>query len=303
MKRKLTEYVIKFLKNPKMIIPFFGDKGLFNWMPDEFYLKMIYQIKIDRKLNLEFPKTFNEKLQWLKLNDRKPEYTQMVDKYEVREFVKKTIGEEYLIPLIGVYENFEEINFDQLPNQFVLKCTNDSGGLVICKEKNKLDIKKSRKKINRCLKRNFYHMYREWPYKNVKPRIICEKYMSDESGIELKDYKFFCFNGTPKSLYVGSNRAIDTRFDFYDMEFKHIPLIQKYKNSENRIIKPKGFDEMVRLATKLAKNIPHVRVDFYDINGKVYFGELTFYHLSGLVKFEPKEYDEQFGIWLELPQI
>lgn len=298
----IIDKVIRVIKNPMVIIPFLGGKGMFYHFPDESYLKVLFKAKMNRKINLNNPQTFNEKLQWLKLYDRNPIYTQLVDKYEVRKYVAETIGGEYLIPLIGIWDKFEDIDFSKLPNQFVLKCTHDSGGVVICKDKNNLDIEAARKKISKCLERNFYYYGREWPYKNVKPRIICEKYMVDESDVELKDYKYFCFNGEPKAMFIATDRGIDTRFDFFDMEFNHLPFMQHYKNSDKKIRKPSGFNEMIRISRILSKEIPHVRVDFYDINGKIYFGELTFYHFSGFQKFEPEKYDKVFGSWLELPK-
>lgn len=272
-------------------------------VPDELYLKYKYWRLMNKKLDLKNPKTYNEKIQWLKLYDRKSEYSKMVDKYEVREFIKEKIGEDYLIPILGIYDNFEEINFDELPNEFVLKCTHDSGGVIICKDKSQLDIEETQYILNKSLQSNYYYNLREWPYKDVKPRIICEKFMVDESGIELKDYKFFCFNGEAKAMFVATNRGIDTRFDFFDISFNHLPFMQHYKNSENKIKKPAGFGEMIRLSEILSQEIPHVRVDFYDINGKIYFGELTFHHFSGVEKFEPEEYDQIFGSWLELPNL
>lgn len=255
-----------------------------------------------KRLNLKNPQTFNEKLQWLKLYDRNPEYTKMVDKYEVRKYISDKIGEEYLIPLLGVWDSFDEIDFDKLPDQFVLKCTHDSGGLVICRDKSKLDINKARKTINKCLKKNFYKFTREWPYKNVKPRIIAEKFMVDESGTELKDYKFFCFDGTVKALFIATDRPYDTKFDFFDSDFNHLDIRHGHPNSNRELSKPKGFDEMIKLSQILSKGMAHVRVDLYDINGKIYFGELTFFHHGGLVPFDPPKWDEIFGEWLTLPE-
>lgn len=268
---------------------------------DELYLKILYRYKMKKKLNLNNPMTYNEKLQWLKLYDRNPDYTRMVDKYEVKNYVKDIIGEEYIIPTLGVWDKFEDINFDELPQQFVLKCTHDSGGLVICKNKSTLDIDEARNKINHCLKRNYYLNTREWPYKNVQPRIIAERYMVDESGTELKDYKFFCFDGEVKSLFIATDRGIDTKFDFYDMSFNHLDLKNGYRNSNKKILCPMGFEKMKQLSKKLSKGIPQSRIDFYDINGKVYFGEITFFHWSGLTPFEPEEWDYTFGKWIELP--
>lgn len=275
-------------------------KGFLNFLPDEIFLKIRYRLEMGKKLNLKNPQTFNEKLQWLKLYDRNPEYTKMVDKYEVRKYIAEKIGEEYLIPLLGVWDSFDEIDFEKLPDQFVLKCTHDSGGLIICKDKSKLDINEARKKINKCLKRNFYYLTREWPYKNVKPRIIAEKFMVDESGTELKDYKIFCFNGEPKALFVATDRPYDTRFDFYDIEFNHLPFTNGHPNAEKEIKPPKGLSEMTELAKKLSEGMKQVRIDFYDINGKVYFGEITFFHWSGMVPFEPEEWDLKWGKLINL---
>lgn len=291
------------LRNPKATFIMLFSTKYTKFLKDEIFLHKKFFLIMGKKLDLKNPKTYNEKLQWLKLYDRKPEYTTMVDKYEVRRYIANTIGEEYLIPLIGVWDKFDDIDFDKLPNQFVIKCTHDSGGVVICENKSELDIDLVRKKINKCLKRNYYYAHREWPYKNAKPRIIVEHYMVDESGNELKDYKFFCFNGEPKALHVITGRRVyDTRLDCFDMEFNHIPLSQEYKNAIKHIEKPSGFKEMIRLANILTRDIPHVRVDFYDINGQVYFGELTFHPFSGFEKIEPEEYDELFGSWLNLPE-
>lgn len=277
-------------------------RGYLKWLPDEIFLKIMFRLKIGFWPNLKNPKTFNEKIQWLKLHDRNPLYTRLVDKYEVRQYVKDVIGEEFLIPLLGVWNNFDDIDFDALPDQFVLKCTHDSGGLVICKDKSKLDISVAKKKINACMKRNYYWVLREWPYKNVKPRIIAEKYMEDEPGKGLKDYKFFCFDGIVKGLFVATDReAHQTKFDFFDENFNHLPIKQHYpNNTEASLVKPAGFDQMKMLAAKLTAGFPQCRADFYDINGKVYFGELTFSHFSGLEPLEPKEWDDKFGEMIEM---
>lgn len=297
----MSSKIIEIMKHPMYVFLTLGHKGYFNWMSDEIYIKIAHRIKIGKRLDLENPKTFNQKLQWLKLNDRNPEYTKLVDKYEVREYIRNKIGEEYLVPIIGVWDDFDEINFESLPNQFVLKCTHDSGGLVICKDKYKLDINKAKKKILKSLKHNYYWGQREWIYKDVKPRIIAEQYMVDNTTNELRDYKFFCFNGEVKALFVATDRGIDTRFDFFDLDFNHLPFMQYYPNAKKKIEKPKCFDEMIELAKILSANIPHVRVDLYEINGEVFFGEMTFFHFSGWKKFEPQNYDELFGSWLNFP--
>lgn len=300
---ELIKKIFAYIKNPAKIVNYFGSKGYLRFLPDRMYLKLIYYARMGRRLDLDHPTTYNEKLQWLKLYDRNPEYTQMVDKYEVREYIKNKIGEEYLVPFYGVYDRFEDIDFDQLPEQFILKCTHDSGGIVICKDKSKLDIPAVKKSINKYLKRNYYYPGREWPYKKVKPRIICEKYMMDEAGAEIKDYKFFCFHGEPKMLFVTSDRENDIRFDYYDMDFNHQNFTQQDKNSDKPIDKPKCFDKMIELARILSKDIIHIRVDFYEIHGKIYFGELTFFNDSGFRRFEPDIQDTVIGRWIQLPPL
>lgn len=269
-------------------------------LDDVKYVKFIYKWCFKGKIDLDHPKTFSEKLQWIKLYDHNELYTRIVDKYAVKDYIASKIGQEYIIPTIGVWSDFDEIDFGKLPDSFVLKCTHDSGGLVICKDKSKLDIKKARKKIMKSLKRNFYLLGREWPYKNVKPQIIAEPYISDSNG-ELNDYKFFCFSGQPKMLFVASDRGIDTRFDFFDMDFNHLSFEQGHPNSTKSLKKPDGFDQMKELAVKLSEGFPEVRVDFYNVDGRIYFGELTLFHFSGFVPFEPEEWDRKLGDWIVLP--
>jgi hypothetical protein len=292
-----------FLKNPLLVLITLGHRGWFNWMSDKNYLKMVYRIKMAKKLNLDNPQTYNEKLQWIKLYDRQPEYTRMVDKYEAKKYVAEIIGEEYIIPTIGVWNNANEIDFMKLPNQFVLKTTHDSGGIFICKDKSKFNFASAKKKLNDCLKHNFFWAMREWPYKNVKPRIIAEKYMEDETG-ELRDFKFFCFNGKVKAMFLATDRSNpkeETKFDFFDEDFNHLPFTNGHPNSMKSFEKPDSFEEMKILASKLSEGIPHVRVDFYNINGQIYFGEITFFHWSGLTPFVPEDWDYTFGNWIKLP--
>lgn len=272
-------------------------------IPDTVYLKYMYKKEMGRKLDLKNPKTFNEKLQWLKLHDRNSIYTKMVDKYEVRQYIKETIGEKYLIPLIGgPWEKFRDIDFSKLPKQFVLKCTHDSGSVTICTDKNKFDIEKVRKKIDRSLRGNFFYGGREWPYKNVKPRIIAEKYMVDESGTELKDYKIFNFNGVPQIIQVDFNRFAGHKRNLYTTNWEFLEVAIEYPSDSNiKIDKPEKLEEMLNLAQMLSKSIPHLRTDFYSIGNKIYFGELTFYHESGFGKFMPDEWDKKFGDWIILP--
>ena len=275
-------------------------------MPDEEYLKKCFKSCMGEDLHLDNPKTFNEKLQWLKLYDRKPEYTMMVDKYKVRDYIKETIGEEYLIPLLGVWDKAEDIDFDALPNQFVLKCNHNSGlGMYICKDKSKLtenQIKAIRKNLTKGLQQDYYLTGREWPYKNVPRKIIAEKYMEDETG-QLRDYKFYCFNGEPKIIMINSDREIGkTKADYFDMDFNWIDLKWGYEHALVKPSKPINFKKMKELAVVLSKNIPELRVDFYEVNNKIYFGELTFFDGSGFDKIEPKEWDKKIGDWIKLPQ-
>lgn len=283
----------------KMII-----KDLSKIIPDKLYVNLMYFRHFHRFPNLKEPQTFNEKLQWLKLYDRRPEYTTMVDKYLAKEYVANIIGEEYIIPTIGVWNTIDEIDWDSLPNQFVLKWNHDSGSIVICKDKSKLDKGAAIKILRRNEHSSGYWYGREWPYKNVKPCIIAEQYMEDEDG-ELKDFKFFSFNGETKAMFVATdrfNKEEDTKFDFYDTQFNHMPFTNGHPNATRQINKPHNFDLMIQLASKLSKGYPHIRVDFYEVNGKVYFGELTLYHWSGFVPFNPPKYDKMFGDWINLPK-
>ncbi|MCR5450835.1 MAG: hypothetical protein K6F23_15720 [Solobacterium sp.] len=273
-------------------------------MDDETYLKIAYRSKLGKKLDLENPVSYNEKLQWLKLYDRRPEYTAMVDKYEAKKIAAALIGEEYIIPTLGVWDRFEEIDFAQLPDQFVLKCTHDSGGLVICKDKNSFDKAAAQQKITRCLSHNFFWGQREWPYKNIRPRIIAEQYMEDAATKDLRDYKFFAFNGDVKALFIATERAAEaeTKFDFFDADFNHLPFTNGHPNAEVPPSKPECFEEMKDLAAKLSAGLPQIRIDLYEVNGKVYFGEFTFFHWSGFQPFVPEKWDYIFGGWIDLPQ-
>lgn len=295
--------IVKILSNPYKVFGILLHRFFYKIIKsDELFIKLDYFSGMKKFPNLANPRAYNEKLQWLKLNCQNENYTRLVDKYEVKEWVKDIIGEDYIIPTLGIYDSFDEIDFDKLPSQFVLKTTHDSGGVVVCSDKCKFDIGKARKKLNKSLKHNFFYEHREYPYRFVKPRIIAEKFMVDESGTELKDYKFFCFDGKVKMLFVATDRPSDTRFDFFDTKFNHLPLKNGHPWAKKRISKPCGFEEMKRIAAILSKDMPHVRVDLYDINGHIYFGELTFFHFSGNVPFEPEEWDYKIGEWLKLPE-
>lgn len=271
------------------------------FIPDDTYLKVIYRIKVGKTLNLKNPKTYTEKLQWLKLHDRKPIYSTMVDKFEAKQYIASIVGEEYVIPTLGVWDNFDEIDFDALPDKFVLKCTHDSGGLVICKDKSKLDKEEARKKIEKSLKTNFYWIGREWPYKNVKPRIIAEKYMAINDEC-LTDYKLFCFDGEPKMVYISKDKADDPRTDFFDARGNALPIRMRDPNSDVPPTIPEQFEQMKQIARKLSSGLIHLRVDFYLIDGKLYVGELTFYHNGGFSEVKPEEWNHTIGSWIKLPK-
>lgn len=279
--------------------------GLLKWIPDKQYLQLYYFVKFKKPLNLKNPKTYNEKLQWLKLYHRRPEYSRLVDKYEAKLIVEDVVGSEYIIPTLGVWDRVEDIDFHSLPNQFVLKCTHDCGGLVICKDKSQLNIEETKQILNTALRSNFYHIGREWPYKNVRPRILAEAYMEDTKTGELRDYKFYCFDGEPKVMLLASDRQTEgeeSKFDFYDMGFEHLDFRRGHPNSDRPVKKPETFDAMRKLAEQLSQGLPHVRVDLYEVNGKNYFGELTFYPGNGMTRFEPEEWDYTLGDWITLPE-
>ena len=271
--------------------------------PDGLFLKLLFPLRTGYKLNLKAPQTFNEKLQWLKLYDRNPEYSKMVDKVEAKKYVADIIGDDHIIPTLAVYDKVEDIDFDTLPDRFVLKCTHDSGGIVICKDKATLDKQAAIEKLRRGLEQNYFYQNREWPYKNVKPRIIAEVYM--DGGEELLDYKFMCYNGVCKNLFVCTGRAKhDLRVDFFDTKWQHLPFYRKYPNADYEIPKPENLDEMILCANDIASKVrcPFVRIDLYSINGKIYFGEITFFPGSGMEFFEPIEWDYTLGSYINLPK-
>lgn len=275
-----------------------------HFLNDQQYLSLKFRAAMGYWINWNKPETYNEKLQWLKVFYHNPLWTKLVDKYEVKEYISSIIGDKYIIPTLGVWDSFDEIDFDSLPDQFVLKCTHDSGGLAICKNKKTFDFANASKKIEKSLKTNYYWRGREWPYKNVKPRIIAEKYMKDSASGELRDYKFFCFDGDVKALFIASDRNVmgkEVKFDFYDENFNHLDIVQRHPMSSKIIEKPVTFEEMKTLASKLSQGLPEARCDFYEVDGKVYFGEITFFHHGGLAAFHPKEWDYRLGEWIKLP--
>lgn len=294
----------KLLKNP--LKPF--AKNLERLSPyvrnDETYLRWYYFFCMKKRLNLKSPTTYNEKINWLKLYNRNPFYTTLVDKLKVKDVVAQKIGAEHVIKTLGVWKRAEDIEWDKLPDRFVLKTTQGGGnvGIMICRDKSTFDRTKAVANMNAALKQNLYYYSREWPYKDVEPMIFAEEYMEDEHG-ELRDYKFFCFNGKCKMLFVATERQTreEPYFNFFDENYNPLPFKQGHPVNPVIPEKPEGFDEMKRIAEELSKGLPHVRMDLYVINGKVYFGEYTFYHFGGAMPFEPAEWDYKIGSWLKLP--
>ena len=317
-RKNILEFSQAFILDKDYRFRFLATRGFYKYMTDEAYLKRMYRATLGKELNLENPVTFNEKLQWLKLHNRRPEYTIMVDKFRVRDYISKTIGEEYLIPLLGVWNSPDEIDFGTLPNRFVLKCNHNSGlGMCICKDKTKLNIKKVKRNLKAGLANDFYYYTREWPYKDVPRKIICEKYMTDcgnhtqncstndsnkDIQDELKDYKFFCFNGKVRFFKIDFDRFVDHGANYYDLDGNLLPFGEVVcpPKPERKLEIPKSLEQMVMLATKLSANHPFLRVDFYDVCGKVYFGELTFFPNSGWGEFVPKEWDIKLGEYLNI---
>ena len=296
---------IKAIKSPSYVFYYLVIKITNKYpafLPDSIVIKALFYFEIGYKLNLKHPKTFNEKLQWLKLYQRDPIMTKMVDKYEAKQYVSDRVGEEYIIPTLGVWDSFDNIDFEKLPNQFVLKTTHDSGGVVIVRNKSMLDRKEAREILMKSMKHDFYQKFKEWPYKNVTHRIIAEKYMEDESGYELKDYKIFCFNGVPKLIQVDFGRFSKHKRNIYSTDWEYLGFSSLYPTDPNiKIRRPKKLDSMLNIAKKLSKGMPHVRIDLYLIYDQIYFGELTFYHESGFGKFKPEKWDTILGEWIKLP--
>ena len=301
------ERIIDTIKaNPYVIIFWLMKYSGISYFSDYVFLKTTWRLHMGYPLNLKAPQSFNEKLQWIKLYDRNPLYTTMVDKYLAKKYVKGIIGEEYIIPTIGIWDNLGDINVEALPQKFVLKCTHDSGSIVICRDKRNFSFKEAKRKLSIGLNTNYYRLTREWPYKNVKRRIIAEQFLEELSSDDLIDYKFFCFNGVPIYCQVIKDRNKAETIDFFDMEWKHQDFIglglnpDVLKYSKDDIEKPKNFETMILLSKKLSRNIPFVRVDFYNLDGKIYFGELTFFPTNGMGRFYPLIWNNKIGNLLEL---
>ena len=291
------------------LFPYLAKRGHFKWMPDKTYLRIMYYSQIGKQLHIDNPKTFNEKLQWLKINDRKDIYTTIVDKCEAKTYVSERIGSKYIIPTYGVWDKYEDIDFDKLPDQFVLKCTHDSGGLIICYDKSHLDKCAAERKIKKSLKNNYYYFGREWPYKNVRPRIIAEKLMvsNDPKQRVLNDYKLQCFNGKFDNIMVCEGRfsVRGVRYYYFDRDWTYIPYCP-YDDLDYSILpslKPQCFEEMIRIAEVLSLGFPQLRVDLYEIDGCVYFGELTLFSQSGFDNDITPEADIILGSKLDLTTV
>lgn len=297
----LFKKAVKLLKTPKII----GQIVLDVCSPiisDKIYLMIFHRLYLGYKLDLKHPKTYQEKLQWLKLYNRVPEYTIMADKVKAKEWVAKKIGWEHIIPTIGVWKTPNEINFDALPDKFVMKCNHNSGlGMCICKDKSKLNIEEVKAELWKGIKQNYFLHAREWPYKDIPRRIFAEKFMTDGNNADLTDYKFFCFDGEPFMMYVSQDNAKNTTTDFFDMDYNRLPIRMKDPNSANPPSKPEKYEEMKALARILSKGIPHVRVDFYVINNCIYFGEMTFFHNAASTKVSPNEWNYKLGDMIKLP--
>lgn len=305
LKIKILSMLKKFFRDPNVRLIYLSKMGFTHHISDYRYLNMKYKSVFGKELNIVLPVTFNEKLQWLKLYDRKPEYTIMVDKYRVREYIAEKIGPQYLIPLIGVWDSPEEIDFEALPNRFAMKCNHNSGlGMCICTDKSKLDIKKVKKDLSRGLKEDYYLSGREWPYKDVPRKIIAEQFMkSDEGG--LTDYKIHCFNGVPRVILVCKDRFTKTGLteDFFSAQWEHLNTRRpKHPNASQPISRPEELSQMLSFAQVLSQDIPFLRVDFYIIEHQIYFSELTFFPASGFERFVPDEWDRIMGDWLALPE-
>lgn len=302
----MLKRLLRALKDPKYTFQYLIHRGNFDSMPDEEYIKLMFNHRMGYELDLANPRTFNEKLQWLKLYDRKPEYTIMVDKYEVRKYISDKIGEDYLVPLIGVWDKFGDIDFNKLPNQFVLKCTHDSGGVVICQDKKHFNVESAKEKLNKSLKSNYYYAGREWPYKNVKPRIICEELLKTQNNELPDDYKFFCFHGKPDNVMVCIERETGSpKFYFFNNDWELLRYNIAGKNAPPyfTLPKPKKMDEMFEVAEKISKGLPFSRIDLYYENDKIYFGEITFFPQSGYDKNLLEETDLLFGSKINLEKI
>ncbi len=303
--------IIDYIRHPDKIVIALGSRGMLPFLTDENYLKIFFKSRLGYKLNLKEPRTFNEKLQWLKLHDKNPKYIRLADKAEVKQIVADMIGEQYVIPTYGVWDKFDDIDFSVLPDKFVLKCTHDSGSVVVVSDKRNFDRLAAKRKISSRLRKNYFYLGREWPYKHIRPRIIAEKYLEDssqKSALEtdsLTDYKIMCFHGTARMSFVCTERFSPDglKVTFYDREWNVLPFERHYKKSMNPMPKPESYEQMIRMAEKLSSGIPFARIDFYESAGRPYFGEITLYPGTGVEEFTPRKWDFRLGQWIDLKKL
>lgn len=301
--KKLKTFT-KLITNPRQLVVFLASNRCLDWIPDKPYLKMFYWGMVGKRLNLKNPKGFNEKLQWMKLYYHNPDYVQMVDKYAVKSYIAEKYPDIKLIHTLGVWNNADEIDFDGLPDQFVLKCTHDSGSVIICKDKSGFDFEKAKNDLQRALNANMYHYGREWVYKEVQPRIIAEEYVQDDDSDELKDYKFMCFDGEVKCIFVCTDRFSPEglHVTFFDRDWNVLPFTRHYPRKEEGVPRPTNLSKMIEYAERMSKGMPFVRIDFYSIKGEIFFGEYTFFPGCGFEEFTPDEWDYKLGDWIKLPE-
>lgn len=301
---KIVLMLKRFLFDSQIRFDYLSKLGVFNWMNDESYLKLLYQVRTGEKLNLDNPTRLNEKLQWLKINNRKTQYTMLADKYLVKEYIKESIGEKYVVPLLGMWENVEDINFDLLPEKFVIKCNHTSStGVVICRDKKELNLNDVKTQLKTGLKTNYYYRSREWPYKNIKRVIFAEEFLENQDGSEIIDYKFYCYGGEPRYFMVSYGEASHhVRNHKFDMDLRSIDYLFKDKPviDEESICMPNNIQEMIAIVRKLAVGFPHIRIDLYNVNGKVYFGEFTFYSGGGFINIKSREYEQQLADYIDV---
>ena len=298
-----------FRTNPRQFLyasfDLLNTKGLLHWLGDASFARLSYWLRFGEKLNLNTPRKFNEKLQWLKLYDRRPEYIRMVDKIAMKDIVATNVGPQYVIPTLGTWEKVDDIEWNLLPNQFVIKWNHDSGSIVICKNKNSFDRETAIKKLRDGEKYNGFWYGREWPYKGVKPRLLAEPYLEDSLTKELRDYKVFSFNGKVKLFLVASDRqkrGESVKFDYFDSKGTHLNIVNDHPQAQVIPALPTSFKKMIELTEKISAGFPHLRVDFYEVDGRAYIGEFTLYHGSGLMSFKPDEWNEIMGNWISLPE-
>ena len=298
----MSKRIIRYLKSPRLVVDYLFRRLFSKRMSDIDYIKCLYFIRSGKKLNLDNPMTFNEKLSWLKIYNRKPEYALMADKYAVKEYVAGIIGKEYVVENYFVADYWSDIDFSKLPEEFVIKCTHDSGGAIVCRNKCTFDFKAARKRIENHLRINYFYEEREWVYKNIRPRIIIDRLLDDHTGNELRDYKFWCFDGKPTYAYF-TIKGENVYENFYDMDFNVVNINHGFPRHKPEFVRPANFELMKKLAAKLSKGIPFVRVDFFDVDGCVYFGEYTFYDWGGMVPFPDYETDLHLGELIKLPVV